>query len=235
MSKVGCSHVFFQSEYHTQICAGCGVEFSNFGESNNFKNSSYEQRNMPFCMAYSRRKRFTSMLESLLFGTLTHLDNHVVEMIANDKIRFKTTPDMFEYLKKKKCSDKRYSSAHGFARLFVQNYIPPQQPHPIHCVINKIAMSFEHIEVVFLRLFYGKPFFNYGWLLQCLLKQFNLSEYIVYVKKLKCKRRVLAYEKMLNAVTHDFSYRGSTIQDDPSKIPQPPLPRVDDHDESLSH
>ena len=212
-----CLHDYFQSEYHTKICIRCGQEYSHFGDSSSFKNSSYEQRNMPFSIAYSRRKRFTTMLESLLFGRLTHLDNVVVEMISKDKIKFDFVEDLFKYLKKKSCTDKRYSSIHGFSRLFCRNYIKPEQPHFLHVVIKSIANEFEKIEVVFIRLFKNKPFFNYNWLLKHLLIKFNLKQYCIFVKQLKCKRRINNYKSMLESVYLDFTYTCEVDQGAPLK------------------
>ena len=86
---MSCAHEFFKSTYHTQICFRCGCELPHFGDSPLFKNSSYEQRNMPFSVAYSRKKRFSTMLHNLFFACLSHLDNKIMEMFDVDKVKFK--------------------------------------------------------------------------------------------------------------------------------------------------
>ena len=208
-----CAHDFFQSDYHTKICYSCGIEISHFGATHHFKNCSYEQRNMPFSVAYSRKRRFLMMLEHLFFATLSHLDNHIVEMMTLEKSQFKNIGEMFKFLKKKKCSDKRYLCMHGFARIFVKQYRAPRQPKNIFDVMRKIGMRFEQIEVVFLRLFPNRPFFNYAWLLNSLLHQFDLVQYCRFVKKLQCRKRKRVYREMLDKINCDSSCTNLLTQD----------------------
>ena len=92
--------------------------------------------------------------------------------------------------------DKRYCSLHLFARYFMQTYTPPNHKLQFH---KTILFSFRDIARNFSR-FPNKPFFNYPWLLRKLLFQHSLSDYICFVKPIRCEKRNLYYENLFKQV-----------------------------------
>ena len=204
-------HFFFQTNYHTRICVDCGVEEDFWGKSSNVANTTYQQRNMPFNIAYSRKKRFVTMLNNLFFASLTHLDNRIVKCFVEHGEKFSSMCELFSFLKHVKCTDKRYMCVHGFAKCFLSNYseIKPIPPKCIHSTIHTMAVFFEHIETTFIRLFPKTPFFNYNFLLHELLLFFDFPDYIVFVKKLKSHKRANVYNEMLLKINHDFLCKGA--------------------------
>jgi hypothetical protein len=78
-------------------------------------------------------------------------------------------------------------------------YTTPDHKLQFHKII---MFSFRDVERNFSR-FPNKPFFNYPWLLRKLLFQHSLSDYICFVKPIRCEKRNLYYEELFKQVMNE--------------------------------
>ena len=192
----------FRTTYNTYVCELCGVEKSTPLEI-------YERippRNMsPFPVGYSRCKRFTKILDGVLYPTPSPADKHMIAFLSQtSNERFDSVADLRNAMKKSTCRDKRYISLHCFARLFVNDYKAPVSFNYMgkrKCILSE----FEDILFGHLRYCPHEQFFNYSWLLCVLLKQFGLENLVVFVKNLRCGHRKDFYRDLLKHIRHSYS------------------------------
>ena len=200
----------FRTTYNTYVCDFCGVEKRTPLEI-------YERiapRNMaPFPVGYSRCKRFTKILDGVLYPTPSPADKHMLAFLYEQTKaeRFDSIADLLNTIKKSTCRDKRYISLHCFAKIFVKDYKAPVSINYMRkrkCILNE----FEHILFGHLRYCVHEQFFNYSWLLCVLLRKYGLENLVVYVKNLRCSRRKDFYRDLLKHIRH--SYKLPTVQVD---------------------
>ena len=153
----------------------------------------------PLLHIYSRKKRFKLLVENLFWPTPSQKDNRMLAYLA-PLSPFLTKQDLLGALKQSTLADKRYCHIHFFCKQFVQDYTPPPAIPNIQQVLRRIMVRFSDIEFCFSRLFIGVQFFNYRYLLSQLLIEFQLTEYIPFVKSLKCKQRLMYYNEMLETI-----------------------------------
>ena len=189
-----------QTDYHTVICSVCSEETRYFGFLN-VENSSYNQSHCPFSKGYCRKKRFKDMLENLFYPCCSHLDNSVLSQLHGKKIL--NTEQIFEELKLMRIKDKRYGSIHLMTKLFCKEYIyldPPSRD-----LIDYMCKFFEEIELLYIRMYPDTQFFNYSWLILKMLYIFELQPFAVYVKPLKCKKRIKWYSTKFDDIVSELS------------------------------
>ena len=106
-------------------------------------------------------------------------------------------------MKKSPAKDKRYASLHLYTALFVSDYTKPTPPKNMVLKKKAIVRCFEEVEFAHRRHFPDNhPFFNYMWLLAKYLESFKMTQYLPYVKHLKCKHRRQVYENMFETIMH---------------------------------
>ena len=195
----------FRTTYNTYVCDECGVEKSTPLEIY----QKIAPRNMaPFPVGYSRCKRFTKILDSVLYPTPSSADQKLLAFF--DGRRFDSIQDLLDTMKKSPTRDKRYVSLHCFAKLFVKNYETPFRLNYMDkrkCILNE----FEHILFGHLRYCANEQFFNYNWLLCVLLKKFGLENLVVYVKNLRCCHRKDFYRDLLEQIRHSYRLQEAQV------------------------
>ena len=182
----------FITDYHTVVCTRCGVEKRCAFEITPLHVSYNCNHHQPFASGYNRQKRFNIMLSNVLFGGCNRADEHMIKYL----IQFKPYTDESSLLKQMKHSclrDKRYTSLHLFARLFLESYQKVEMPTNWDAVEKSIMRMFGEIELAHHRVF-SKPFFSYVWLLQKILLCHKIDWCSRFIKQLKCPKRVNAYE-----------------------------------------
>ena len=187
-----CTHTFLELD-STRVCTTCGVE-EYILRNCSFTNCGFCMRHSPFLSGYSRAKRFRGMMDSLFFPTPSNADTHMLEYLMTRK--FRSRNQLIAAVSRAPVKDKRFGSIHLFCKLMDPNYV-----EPVHgClfeIMRRMAFEFAEIECSFQRTFEGQPFINYTYLLRFLLTCFGLTEYLKFVKNMKCKKRQLRYNKML--------------------------------------
>ena len=94
-----------------------------------------------------------------------------------------------------KIKQKNYQNCHYYYAISNADYVIPPAPNVEK--IRAIERTFHTMQDRFMEWTHSyKSFFSYNWLLRTLLVQENLPFYLQFVKKIKCKKRVLVYEKM---------------------------------------
>ena len=174
------------------VCRKCGVVHSHLKEYVVGINTYNDPLQLCF---YQRRKRFEQILMKI---TAPHIDNKdvpIYKLLVEGKYTFDTVPEVMATLKKFPVKDKRYHSLHIFSKLFMKNYVKP--PVLREQTKKRILFLFTEIESMFLR-HKSVPFFNYAYLIRRLLNQFNIHEYDIYIKRIKCEKRNEYYNTMFN-------------------------------------
>ena len=185
---MGCITV---TTYGSLVCTECGIERPRLVMNIVPRDWPTE----PLFNVYSRRKRFQNLCDSLFFPTPLTKDNDMLAYL--DKLApFECKNHLLNTMKKSVLPDKRYSQLHLFCKLFTKDYTAPRSIVNGRHFIKRLLLKFGDTETAFKRLFTGTQFFNYMWLLQKNLEEFQLPDYAVFVKPLKCKARNKYYEKM---------------------------------------
>ena len=106
-------------------------------------------------------------------------------------------------MKKLKVREKRYQSLHLFCRLTVKNYKAPRR---VSFSERKWLMrKFEMVEFGHRMACGDGAFFNYAWLLRTLLLEADLSGHAYFVKRLRCKERLIHYSELLEQVRRAYT------------------------------
>ena len=187
-----CSGVKFPSDYNTEVCWECGLETS-VGYNMFQPNANVYNTHTPFLQGYSRQKRFATMLDCVISPSPYSADNNALKYMLPHK-GVEKVGDIFTLLKKHRSKDKRYCSVHLFTRLLCPGYVPTKLvPYEVR---RKILHKFRDMEFLHRRFVNHKPFFSYCWLIRKFLQNEGLTEFLPYVKKLKCKKRCKVYEDL---------------------------------------
>jgi hypothetical protein len=195
----------FRTTYNTYVCELCGVETSTPLEI-------YQRvapRNMaPFPVGYSRSKRFTKILDGVLYPTPSSADQKMLAFLENHRID--SIEHLLKTMKKSPTRDKRYVSLHCFAKLFVKNYKAPPRLNYFDkrkCILNE----FEHILFGHQRYCAHEQFFNYNWLICVLLEKFGMKNLVVYVKNLRCCHRKDFYRDLLQHIRRSYRLQEARV------------------------
>ena len=141
------------------------------------------------------------MLQNLFYPCSSHLDNDVMSSLHGKEIL--DTHELFEVLKNMRIKDKRYGSIHLLTKVFCKEYMY-MEPPTTH-FIKYMCKFFEEIELLYLRMYPNIQFFNYSWLILKMLHIFELQSFAVYVKPLKCKKRIKWYSTKFNDIMRELS------------------------------
>ena len=195
MREEGCSdgHKFFDSEKNTIICWRCGIERRVIVNCT-YNNCGFAMRHSPFLSGYSRSKRFRCMVSALFWPTPVNADEKMLRFLFMR--RFKSRAGIIKTLTAAPLKDKRFGSIHIFCRLFDPQYKEP--PHDcLFRMLSKMVWEFEVIEGRFRQRFTREPFINYTYLIRYLLRKLGYEVYLPFVKQLKCEKRKIRYNEML--------------------------------------
>ena len=113
---------------------------------------------------------------------------------------YATQIELIQSMKRSRLSDKRFCNLHLFCKEFTLAYIPPTTLPNMDFEIQQIMKRFNDIEFGFTRLYCGTQFMNYRWLLSELVIERKLTEYLPFIKTLKCKQRIRYYTDMLQCI-----------------------------------
>ena len=191
------------TERNTTICTSCGVE-----RPTPFRlemgSCSYLQTYAPLNYTYTRLQRFNNMLTMIFFPTCTKHDEPIIKYFGTKK--FESIKSLLLALKQTPVKNKRYCNLHFFAKQFLTRYKPPMyNSNALISIQGVIRKDFLNIESKYNLYSSSSTFFNYAWLLNKLLKKYNLSPYCVYLKKLRNKKKVVQYELRFNALMNKTS------------------------------
>ena len=195
-----CSHTFFETSQSTKVCEECGVEMYVLNTCS-FQNCGFNMSHSPFLSGYSRKKRFRQMIDFLFFPTPCNADEKMLTYLAQKNIQ--SREHLFKIIKQSPLKDKRFVSVHVFCRLFVPEYSPPRQYDDLFRMKDRLVRAFEEIELRFKRRFVSEPFINYMFLVRFLLKKLGYTDYLCYVKQLKCEKRKDKYNNMMKQLGHN--------------------------------
>ena len=194
------------TEYNTVICTSCGLETKS---GLDIVQKQAPRDMVPFPAGYSRFKRFSKILDGVLFPTPTVGDNLMLEYLFKKKT-YASKAELIKHMKNAPLRDKRYTSLHLFCRLFVKGYQPPPA-YNYNEVKKRIMMRFQDVEFGHMNKCPTEQFFNYNHLLVILLSESGLSEHIQFVKDLRCKRRKKYYKEMLERIRTSCKGGGAVV------------------------
>ena len=190
-----CKCVFITTTYDTQVCKHCGIEMPHLPECTSI-NVGYSMSHSPFMFGYSRVKRFFGMATCLLFPSANPQDQRMIEYLDTHP-KIKTRMDLDQLIQKSDLRDKRFGSMHFFCRQFVPTYQPPPYYGCLFAMRKRMVFLFERIALAFQKIYPVLPFVNYNYLMRYILTDCKYLYYLTYVKTLKCKKRRIAYAKLL--------------------------------------
>ena len=184
------------THYHTYVCTTCGIESTQFVSPsddttyNSTGGAPIRQR------IYNRPDRWKILVKKVV-GTHSGPPRHdpIWDFLHKNKC-FSNVPDMIAAIRKCGLKHKHYQCLHTFAKCFVQNYKTPEtSPAQVEINLNRY---FSHVQHMWNKSFPSNGnFFSYAWLLEQGLFAFNHTEYLLYVKKLICRKRRRKYITML--------------------------------------
>jgi len=186
-------HDFFDSDKSTVICRICGLEEQHI-KNCCWDNCGFAMRHSPFLSGYSRTKRFKGMMEAIFWPTPANCDSLMLEYMFS--LTFKNREEIIQAIITAPLRDKRFGSIHMFCRLLDPEYKEPRHSF-LPQMLKRIVREFSIIEGRFKQRFYGEPFINYTFLIRHLLTKLKYSDYLVFVKQLKCVKRKIRYNNML--------------------------------------
>ena len=216
---------YFTNE-HTVVCAECGREdrvYSLEDPSNMSYSQSYHIDNHN---SYSRVKRFGQMLDQVVLAQPSPADNKMLEHL-NALKTFPTTESLLESVKASPLRDKRYASLHLFHRLFVDSYKPLRRPRNWFDFKRRILSMFDAVEFTHTK-YNTEPFVSYSWIMRRFLTLFGLSQYLCFVKPMKCEKRALKYHNQFERCLRLLETKGM-----PARVWGVSAASVPPHDEHL--
>ena len=184
-------HVLLKS--HVMVCVNCGLLLKTVFIPSEMKlYSDYTKENIKY--PYTRFKRFQNMVRSIVYGFENSNDKHMLKELSTHKID--SVQDILHVMLNSTLVDKRYCSLRYFIKCFLPGY---DVGHTIHRFQEKetvLMKTFKDVEFQLTRR--GRIFINYIVMLDALLYFFNLDEYRIFIKPLKCQRRLRQNIKILN-------------------------------------
>ena len=184
----------------TVVCTDCGLEkivpYDIYAT-----NEQGHWNSFYFQTAYSRKKRFGKLFDSVIFGGSDTKDEKMLAYLTGVRDNIKNFENLLECIKTCTLADKRYGSLHLLSRIFLKNYKPPARPKNIFELRKRVLRQFESLEIAHRKKYDKKPFFNYRWLLGKILTECGVCQYTRYIKEIKCKNRNKHYEDMFSELS----------------------------------
>ena len=185
-----CEHIFFDTTYATQVCHRCGIE-----KTAPITPLNEYTTNVPISTGYSRHHRMYILLKQLFSPRFYGTPNSTVVAHALKHGPFVSGSELLHWLAKLKVRHKKYQNAHYYFARACPAYVIPNPPSQDK--VLSIERAFFKLEQRFRGGGHNyKSFFSYNWLLRKLLVEFDLENYLPFVKTIKCKKRMRMYETM---------------------------------------
>lgn len=195
-----CIHEYNVIDTCYRTCTMCGMMYE-YVLACTYETCSYTQSHSPFFSGYSRSKRFKSLVSNILYPTTSVADDNMLKFFIENKL----TPlqaHIEQTLRSSGLKDKRYGSIHLFSQLFSPDY-KPIVIEQLRKHEKKLCFFFEKFEQKYIQLFY-QGFISYNFVLEYLLNGLKLYEFIPFIKKTKCRRRLKHYKSQLKQLNFSF-------------------------------
>jgi hypothetical protein len=182
-------------ESHTICCTGCGLVLGRRFDPTEMKAyADYTKEHIKY--PYTRYKRFRNLIHNIVYGYESPSDRKMLQELSSLSIT--SVPDIITGMVKSGHVDKRYCSL----RLFMKCFLPKVSVSDItHFKEHETQLLSTFKQIEFKLANTGQSFVNYRFTLDALLHFFGLDEYRIFIKPLKCTKRVLQNIKVLNACT----------------------------------
>ena len=180
-------------ENHVEICIDCGLMIRTvFNPSEMKLYVDFQKENIKY--PYTRFKRFQNLVNCVVYGFENTNDKHMLKELATHKLD--NVQDILKVMRSSHLVDKRYCSLRYFIKCFLPNYDFGHTMNRFQVKEKELLRTFKDIEFQLTRR--GRTFINYRFMLDVLLYFFDLNEYRVFIKPLKCFKRLRNNIKVLN-------------------------------------
>ncbi len=188
-----CCHEKCVETGYSTICLACGVE------RRELKIIAAYSENAPLWVGYSRVGRFKKILNKLLFPErYATIPSRIHYELLLLNVKYDTIESLINVIKKFKATNKEYNGLHLYCILFLKNC--PKLTPPLPSIIQSMCGDVNIIERQLLCRNPGGRFFSYRWLLGKLLRKYNLSRYIPFVKPIVTVKTCTKYEQMYKKI-----------------------------------
>lgn len=187
------THTIF-SEYSTIVCEDCGLERPYLCNVMDYKTSL---TSAPLNRCYNRYDRWNCLVKKICGIHVGPPISDPVWGYLESKKPFSSTQAILKCLRRAPIKNKHYPSLHAFTKNFCTNYTKPRIPsNQVH---HKLCKYFKHILFIWTTIKVPDQalFFSYNWLIEQGLAFFNFTEYMPFVKRLKCTNRRNKYVNFL--------------------------------------
>ena len=187
-----------------QTCPDCGKM-----STSHMYICAFDRKNEPLMICcYQRYKRYCTILSQILYPCYSERDTLMYKYLISQT--FTTIDEVFIAMKQAKhIKDKRYTSLHLFCRLCLGDKYT--KPEPVSLVRFKhMGWFFKRVESLFIRNHPNEPFFNYCYLVQMILRRYNIRGYDKYIKQIKCPKRRARYQRVFNSLCKDQQFPESS-------------------------
>ena len=181
-----CEHRFYQEGCYS-TCLNCGYTVPTLDCT--FETTSYQQAHCPLQSVYSRSKRFSLLIKTLLHPFPTKADEPMLKYFVKNKIR-PPVSKIIDVMRGSGLSDKRYSSIHTFAQLFSSDYKKMDIPN-VFQLEKTLLILFRDFESDYYEKY--QSHLAYSLAIDFLLRRCGLEYLLQFVKRTKCKRRLKKY------------------------------------------
>lgn len=192
---MNCSHpITVTLASHQVVCQDCGVLLRNdFDPAQMKAYADFNKEHIKY--PYTRYKRFLNLVHSIVYGFESSTDRKMLQHLSQKKIT--CVDDIIQGMVHSNLVDKRYCSLRLFIKCFLPDY--PFQDTIRHFQQHEALLLKTFKQIEFKLANTRRSFVNYRFTLDTLLYFFGLDEYRVFIKPLKCKKRLQQNIKVLNA------------------------------------
>lgn len=181
---------------HVVCCSECGLALTRcFIPSEMKAYSDYKLEHIRH--PYTRYKRFTNLIHSIVYGFESPSDRKMLDLLDLNSNTIFAVEDIISQQASSNLVDKRYCSLLLFIKCFLPQVSTPS-PIAFEGCKARVLSTFKQIEFKLAQR--GSSFVNYRFTLDALLYFFGLDKYRVFIKPLKCKKRVRNNVSILNSL-----------------------------------
>ena len=219
------------TDYASLVCLECGHEKKHSIDIKNHQNFADNPANAynQLYFTYSRKHRFKNYVDQVVgISSGCHATAEIWSLLEKHA-PFNTVPDLLKCMSHVKCKHKHYECIHSFSKAFVKSY---KRPEPISLkIIKRIKNRFDNILLHWKKCYFrtNELFFSYPWLIMEILHEQNIRRYDIFIKKLRCKKRVIKYKKMLTRIY------GKPIRDETPLLRDVYVPSVVHSQKNVGH
>ena len=191
------THTVLLDNYFT-CCCECGKMLEQIYEPSKMQMyNDFTKENL--VVPYTRIKRFRYLYDSVVFGFQHTDDRKMLRLLSTQKDTIHEVKDIIKIMVSSNLIDKRYCSLHLFMKCFLPNRLFITSEH-----VSRFAKKQKLFEQAFKEIEYklavaGRKFLNYRFVLDVLLHFFELDEFRMFLKPLKCQKRLSKNINTLNS------------------------------------